>query len=65
MLMANADNARSLVKKVALRLHGDGKAAACGCRPALGHALITAPEARDPEVIKHLDIFAGRLLNSH
>ncbi len=48
-----------------MRLHGYGKAAAFGCRPALGHALITAPEARNPEVIKHLDIFAGRLLNSH
>ena len=64
VLLANADNARSLVKKVAPRLHGDGKAAACGCRSALEHALITAPEARDPEMIKHLDAVAGRLLNS-
>lgn len=64
VLLANADNARSLVKKVAPRLQGDGKAAACGCRSALEHALITAPEARDPEMIKRLDAVAGRLLNS-
>lgn len=64
VLLANADNARSLVKKVAPRLHGDGKAATCSCRSALEHALITAPEARDPEMIKHLDAVAGRLLNS-
>jgi 5'-methylthioadenosine phosphorylase len=64
VLLANADNARSLVKKVAPRLHGDGKAAACGCRSALEHALITAPEARDPEMLKRLDAVAGRLLNS-
>ena len=64
VLLANADNARCLVKKVAPRLHGDGKAAACSCRTALEHALITAPEARDPETIKLLDAVAGRLLNS-
>jgi len=64
VLLANADNARSLVKKVAPRLQGDGKAAACSCRSALEHALITAPEARGPEMIKRLDAVAGRLLNS-
>lgn len=64
VLLANADNARSLVKKVAPRLHGDGKAAACNCRSALEHALITAPEARDCEMLKRLDAVAGRLLNS-
>ena len=62
VLLANADNARSLVKKVAPRLHGDARAATCGCRSALEHALITAPEARDPEVIKRLDAVAGRVL---
>ena len=63
VLLANADNARSLVKKVAPRLQGDGQAAACGCRTALEHALITAPEARDPEMVKRLDAVAGRVLN--
>lgn len=64
VLLANADNARSLVKKVAPRLCGDVKAAACSCRFALEHALITAPEARDSEMVKRLDAVAGRLLNS-
>jgi 5'-methylthioadenosine phosphorylase len=63
VLLANADNARSLVKKVAPRLHGDASAPACGCRSALEHALITAPEARDPEASRRLDAIAGRLLN--
>ena len=63
VLLANADNARSLVKKVAPRLRDDAKAAACGCRCALEHALITAPNARDPDAVRRLDAVAGRLLN--
>ena len=63
VLLANADKARSLVKKVAPRLHGDATAAACSCRSALEHALITAPEARDPAAVSRLDAVAGRLLN--
>jgi len=64
VLLANADKARNLVKKVAPRLHDDPKAAACSCRSALEHALITAPGARDPEAVKRLDAVAGRLLDS-
>ena len=62
VLLANADNARHLVKKVAPHLHGDKKANTCTCRSALEHALITAPEARDPAVLAKLDAVAGRLL---
>lgn len=62
VLLANADNARSLVKKLAPRLHNDDSAADCGCRSALEHAIITAPEARDPELLRRLDAVAGRLL---
>jgi 5'-methylthioadenosine phosphorylase len=64
VLLANADKARSLVKKVAPRLHGDTTAAACSCRSALEHALITSPEARDPAAVSRLNAVAGRLLNS-
>ena len=64
VLLANADNARGLVKKVAPRLHGDAKAAACTCRSALEHALITAPDARDPAAVGRLDAVAGRVLKS-
>ncbi|WP_245537327.1 5'-methylthioadenosine phosphorylase [Thiocystis violascens] len=63
VLLANADNARGLVKTLAPRLHADTDAAACGCRSTLEHALITPPEARDPELVGRLDAVAGRLLN--
>jgi 5'-methylthioadenosine phosphorylase len=62
VLLANADKARRMVKKVAPRLHSDATAPACECRSALQHALITAPDARDPEMIKRLDAVAGRVL---
>ena len=62
VLLANADKARSLVRHVAHRITGDGDAPACGCRHVLDHALITAPEARDPAVIARLDAVAGRVL---
>jgi 5'-methylthioadenosine phosphorylase len=64
VLLANADMARALVKKVAPRLGQDAAAAACGCRRALEHALITAPEARDAELVQRLDAVAGRVLNA-
>jgi 5'-methylthioadenosine phosphorylase len=62
VLLANADKARALVKKVAPRLHQDAGAAACACRSVLQHALITAPEARDPEMVRRLGAVAGRVL---
>ena len=62
VLLANADNARGLVKQVAPLLHGDCHAAQCSCRTALEHALITGPEARDPILVERLDAVAGRLL---
>ena len=64
VLLANADKARSLVKTVAPCLHGDATAAACSCRSALQHALITAPEARDPALLQRLDAVAGRVLGN-
>ena len=64
VLLANAEKARTLVKAVAPRLGQDPLASGCSCRSALEHALITAPEARDPDVVKRLDAVAGRLLHS-
>jgi len=63
VLLANADRARSLAGQVAARLGADPQAAACPCRRALEHALITAPGQRDPALLQHLDAVAGRLLN--
>ena len=64
VLLANADNARSLVKAAAPRLHADEKAGACACRSALDFALITAPDARDAALIQRLDAVAGRVLKA-
>lgn len=64
VLLANADKARSLVRQVAPLLAADASAPACVCRRALTHALITAPEARDPALLQRLDAVVGRLLNS-
>lgn len=63
VLLENADKARSLVKTVAPMVGQDANASDCGCRSALDFALITAPEARDPDVIKNIDAVAGRVLN--
>jgi 5'-methylthioadenosine phosphorylase len=62
VLLANADKARTLVKAAAPRIGADPAAAACSCRFALDHALLTAPEARDPQMIERLDAVAGRVL---
>jgi len=64
VLLANADNARALVKNVAPRVHGDTSANLCGCRSALQYAIITAPEARDAAMVKKLSAVAGRILNN-
>jgi len=64
VLRANADNARSLVKKISPRIRTDQSAQSCGCRTALEYALITPPEGRDPELVEKLDAVAGRMLNS-
>ena len=62
VLLENADKARALVKTVASLVHGDVKACDCGCRSALKYAIITAPEARDAEMIEKLSAVAGRML---
>jgi 5'-methylthioadenosine phosphorylase len=64
-LLANANKARSMVRKVTRRIHSDATASACACRSALQHALITAPDARDPAMMKRLDAVAGRVLNPY
>lgn len=63
VLLGNADNARALVKKV-LPVVGQSRGlCTAGCDRALEYSLITAPAARDPEVLAKLDAVAGRLLN--
>ncbi|MHB1115748.1 S-methyl-5'-thioadenosine phosphorylase [Sideroxydans sp.] len=62
VLLANADKARTLVKHAVPHIATDAQACACGCRSALRHALITAPEARDEAMKKKLQAIAGRVL---
>jgi 5'-methylthioadenosine phosphorylase len=64
VLLANAEKARSLVKKLAPKVKHDHAAAGCTCHTALGHALITPPEARDTEMLRCLEAVAGRVLIS-
>jgi 5'-methylthioadenosine phosphorylase len=62
VLMQNAEKGRALVSQVAPKLAGRTDSCGQGCHSALGAALITAPEARDPEVVARLDAVAGRIL---
>jgi len=64
VLMDNADNARSLVKSVALFVESDQSSSKCECKTSLESAIITSPEARDKDLVKKLEAVAGRLLNS-
>ena len=61
-LMRNAEAARTLVARGAGAIQHDADGPACRCRHALDHALITAPAARDPELVQRLQSIAGRVL---
>ena len=63
VLLANADNARSLVKSVASSVDSDVHSEACGCKTSLDNAIITAPVSRDQKIVKKLSAVAGRVLN--
>jgi len=62
VLNANAARARELVRHVVPLLAGRSGACPHGCDHALEHALITAPESRDPALLTRLDAVAGRVL---
>jgi 5'-methylthioadenosine phosphorylase len=62
VLLANADRARELVAGLARDFPREHETCPIGSDRALDTALITAPQARDPELIKRLDAVAGRVL---
>jgi 5'-methylthioadenosine phosphorylase len=62
VLLDNANQARRLVSDLAPALARDTHGVGCACRHALDHALITAPERRDPALLKQLRGVAGRVL---
>jgi 5'-methylthioadenosine phosphorylase len=64
VLLGNAQAAKTLVAGLAGTITADPKALACMCRHVLDHALITAPEARDPAMVARLGAIAGRVLGA-
>jgi 5'-methylthioadenosine phosphorylase len=64
VLLSNAQAAKTLVAGLAGTIAHDASAPACACRHALDHALITAPEARDPALVQRLQVIAGRVLKA-
>ncbi|GAA4481871.1 S-methyl-5'-thioadenosine phosphorylase [Gluconacetobacter asukensis] len=63
VMMSNADRARALVKSVIPTLGRPRGLCPAGCDRALEHALITAPEKRDPVLLAKLETVAGRVLS--
>src|SRR5271156_6821863 len=60
VLLANAEKAKSLVARLAADFPREHEPCPIGSDRALDNALITAPEARDPQLVKKLDAGAGR-----
>jgi 5'-methylthioadenosine phosphorylase len=64
VLTTNAEKAKQLVARLALDFPREHEPCPIGSDRALDSALITAPEARDPELLKKLDAVAGRVLKA-
>ena len=62
VLLGNADRAKRLVARLAREFPAEHEPCPIGSDRALDTALITAPEARDPELLAKLDAVAGRVL---
>jgi 5'-methylthioadenosine phosphorylase len=62
VLVANAEKATCLVARLARDFPREHEPCPIGSDRALDNALITAPEARDPELLRKLDAVAGRVL---
>src|SRR6202163_4486336 len=64
VLTTNADKAKGLVARLARDFPREHEPCPVGSDRALDTALITAPEARDPELLKKLVAVAGRILRA-
>jgi 5'-methylthioadenosine phosphorylase len=62
VLNENADKARLLVRRVAKKLGPERAPSPLGIEHVLDHALITAPDKRDPALTAKLEAVAGRVL---
>lgn len=61
-LAANSSQARSLITRLPDHLKATRSPCPQGCDHALDHALITAPDKRDPAVLAQLDVITKRVL---
>ncbi|ASM72954.1 MULTISPECIES: S-methyl-5'-thioadenosine phosphorylase [Roseobacteraceae] len=61
-LTGNADKGRNLVARLPALLGSERTPCPHGCDRALEYAVMTAPEARDPELVAKLGAVAGRVL---
>ena len=61
-LMGNANKGRDLVRRLPTLLGQERVPCPYGCDRALEFAVLTQPDARDPELVAKLDAVAGRIL---
>ncbi|MBX3553195.1 MAG: S-methyl-5'-thioadenosine phosphorylase [Pseudolabrys sp.] len=64
VLGGNVEKAKRLVARLARDFPREHEPCPIGSDRALDTALITAPEARDPDLLRKLDAVAGRILNA-
>ena len=64
VLVENAAAAKQLVVNLAPLVSGRSENCEEGCHTALDVAIITAPDARDAQMVQKLDVIAGRVLRS-
>ena len=61
-LMGNADKGRAMVSRLPALLGAERAPCPHGCDRALEFAILTQPDARDPELLVKLDAVAERML---
>ena len=64
VLHDNVDRVRRVLAELAGQFPAERLACPAGSHHALDHALMTAPDARDPAVLSRLDAVAGRVLKA-
>src|ERR1700741_1305496 len=64
VLTSNADKAKALVSRLAKDFPRDHEPCPIGSGRGVATGVTTAPEARDPELMKKLDAVAGRILRA-
>src|SRR3954462_3402784 len=64
VLSTNGDKAKSLIARLATEFPREHEPCPIGSDRALDTAMITAPEARDPALLRKLDAVAGRILRT-